>query len=200
MVPAKRIDAAKTRLAPDSHRGDLALAFLDDALRAISACPQITRIIVVTGDEAIAQIARMRGAEIIAEPNPAGLNAAVRAGAEEATGPVIAIAADLPALTPKALACVLELAETCDRALLCDAQGTGTAMLLAAQPEALHPMFGEGSRARHVNDGCTDLGLDVRFAHALAPARRDVDTAVDLADAVRIGVGMSTQDALGISD
>ena len=91
IVPAKRIDAAKTRLAPGPHRGDLALAFLDDALRAISACPQITRLIVVTDDDQLAEIARIRSAEVVPEPTPSGLNAAIRAGADSAAGPVIAI-------------------------------------------------------------------------------------------------------------
>jgi 2-phospho-L-lactate guanylyltransferase len=48
------------------------------------------------------------------------------------------------------------------------------------------PAFGRRSRAQHVHDGAAELSLDV------PRARRDVDTAVDLWDACRLGVGPET--------
>jgi 2-phospho-L-lactate guanylyltransferase len=111
---------------------------------------------------------------------------------------VVALAGDLPCLSPRALEYVLELANAHDRSLLSDAQGSGTAMLLSLNARALDPHFGPKSRSAHVQRGCIDLGLDVD-AHArslLAGARRDVDTPADLWDARRIGVGRHTADVL----
>jgi len=199
IVPAKRRDDAKSRLGAtrSTHaRSDLALAFITDALAAIAACPQIARVIVVTDDDGVADVARRIGAQVVAEPDPGGLNRAITAGAHAATGPVIAIAGDLPALTAAALVRVLDLGDAHPRSFLCDAAGTGTAMLLAHDPAALQPEFGPASRARHATNGFAELGLDPADAALLAGARRDVDTEVDLWDAVRIGVGPSTREAL----
>ncbi len=66
-----------------------------------------------------------------------------------------------------------------------DSAGTGTTMLTALPGVALDPAFGPDSAARH------DL-----IAHRLPAAaglRLDVDTASDLEEAQKLGVGAATR-------
>jgi 2-phospho-L-lactate guanylyltransferase len=202
VIPVKRLDTAKSRLGADDdpRRPELALAFALDVLEACQRTPAIGSIIVVTDDrEVIASVTSSAPDVVICpEPDGGGLNGAIGRGAGLATGAVVALAGDLPCLSPHALEHVLELAEAHDRSLLSDTQGSGTAMLLSHDPAALDPRFGPLSRSAHVQGGCIDLGLDAD-AHArslLAGARRDVDTPADLWDARRIGVGRHTADVL----
>jgi 2-phospho-L-lactate guanylyltransferase len=121
--------------------------------------------------------------------NPALAYAAARARPRGASTPgLAALAADLPALRAEDLTDALRAADaaTATRAFVADAAGTGT-VLLASSPEAgLEPCFGPNSAAAHAASGAQQL------AGAWPSLRRDVDTAADLADAVRLGVGPRT--------
>lgn len=198
VIPVKRLDAAKTRLAgvDDPRRPELALAF---ALDVIDACLEATStgtVIVVTDDQEV--IAGASDVTICPEPEGGGLNAAVRRGAALADGPVVALAGDLPCLTGEALDYLLALASGHERSVLSDAQGSGTAMLFASDARTLDPHFGPESRSAHVHGGCFDLALDApgEIRMLIAGARRDVDTPADLWDARRIGVGTHTRAVL----
>lgn len=199
VIPVKRLDSAKSRLGTieDPRRPELALAFALDVISACLAAASIGPVIVVTDDPEVT--ASAEGVIICPEPPGGGLNQAIRSGLLLATGPAVALAGDLPALTPHALDHVLFLAGRHDRSLLSDTQGSGTAILLALDARAMHPLFGERSRSAHVQDGCVDLALDedAPTRALLAGARRDVDTPADLWDARRIGVGLHTADVLG---
>ncbi|MGI9137023.1 MAG: 2-phospho-L-lactate guanylyltransferase [Candidatus Nanopelagicales bacterium] len=199
VIPVKRLDTAKSRLgsADDPRRPELALAFAQDVISACSKAESVTRVIVVTDDVEV--IASSPGVTICPEPEGGGLNSAIRHGAALAEGPVVALAGDLPCLTPEALTYVLSLAGEHEHSLLSDTQGSGTAMLLSLDARALDPRFGLGSRAAHVEIGCVDLALDTppEIRALLAGARRDVDTPADLCDARRIGVGPCTQAVVG---
>jgi 2-phospho-L-lactate/phosphoenolpyruvate guanylyltransferase len=199
VIPVKRLGSAKSRLggADDPRRPDLALAFALDVISACQSSPSISSVIVVTDDPDV--IASAPAVIICAEPAGGGLNRAILAGAALAHGPVVALAGDLPCLTPSSLEHVLRLAHSHERSLLSDTQGSGTAMLLSHDAAALDPHFGVTSRSAHVERGYVDLALDAPagIRTLLAGARRDVDTPADLWDAVRIGVGASTAEVLG---
>lgn len=202
VIPVKRLDMAKSRLGDtaDPRRPELALAFALDVAWACKQAKSVERVIIVTDDQEVIGAMKLidPAMAICPEPSEGGLNAAVRAGAALATSPVVAVAGDLPALTGAALDAVLTLASEVPRSLLCDAQGSGTAMLCAVDVSQLEPRFGPRSRSAHVADGSTDLGLDLAgpISGLLARARRDVDTPADLWDAVRMGVGTHTAQAL----
>ena len=53
VVPVKRLDVAKSRLAAHGEDGRrrLALAFAQDVVRAAVACPVVRRVLVVTDDD-----------------------------------------------------------------------------------------------------------------------------------------------------
>ncbi|MEY4136154.1 MAG: 2-phospho-L-lactate guanylyltransferase [Actinomycetota bacterium] len=194
VIPVKRLDTAKSRLGPndDPRRPELALAFALDVIDACLSSASVSAVIVVTDDDEV--IARASQATICPEPASGGLNGAIRAGAALVHGPVMALAGDLPAVTPAALDYVTRLAAEHERSLLSDTQGSGTAILLARDAGALDPRFGVGSRAAHVASGGCDLALDSAgpIRALLAGARRDVDTPADLWDALRLGVGAHT--------
>jgi len=203
VVPVKALGQAKSRLLPagDAARGELAMAFLCDVLAALGSARDLTEILVVSTDDAVRGPASAAGARFVLEDRPAGLNPAATAGLRQAgAGQAVAvIAADLPCLDAPAVDAVLERAQEHDRSFVCDAAGTGTTMLMAAQPARCVPMFGARSRARHARAGFVELEVPSMDeigpgtpADAFRRARRDVDTAVDLWDAIRIGVGAAT--------
>jgi len=194
VVPVKRPSIAKTRLtgAGTATRRELATAFAADTLAAVAGCAAITSMVVVTDDEETSATARSLGALAVPDTPDAGLNPALRHGAEVARSvrhdcAVAALSSDLPALRPSELAAALQACARYPRAFVCDAVGTGTTLLSAAPDHGLVPRFGPRSRARHRADGAveiTDAGL--------ASLRRDVDTWADLWDAQRLGVGPAT--------
>lgn len=190
VVPVKRLGDAKSRLGV-ANRDRLALAFARDVVESAASCPSVQRVIVVTDDIDVEQALRGSGAEVVADP-AAGLNAAVRAGALAAPegSPVGALLGDLPSIRPEELSEALRDAAQHDRAFVSDAAGTGTTLLTARPGVDLDPRFGPRSHAAHAASGAVDITRP-----GLRGLLRDVDTEVDLWDALRIGVGPATAEA-----
>ena len=74
---------------------------------------------------------------------------------------------------------------------VCDNAGTGTTALLSPAGQDCDPQFGRRSRAAHRFAGIHEL-LEV----PLTTVRRDIDTAADLWDAQRLGLGAHSQAVL----
>lgn len=194
-------------------RPDLARAVARDTLEQICRALPPAQVTVVTSDPAATQVARDLGARVVIDPGE-GLNDAVRAGlrgagsvvaGKAAEGTVLAgkavegataagasgsrtgwavLLGDLPALEPGELRAALAACAAYPAAVVPDADGTGT-VLLVTTGNPPHPQFGPGSAARHGRTA-TRLELD------LPGLRRDVDTASDLAAALQLGVGRHT--------
>jgi 2-phospho-L-lactate guanylyltransferase len=97
------------------------------------------------------------------------------------------LTADLPALRPAELEAALRVAASVPgRAFVPDAPGTGTTLLAAPPGVSLDPRFGPESAARHLASRARRLEGD------WPSLRRDVDTAADLAEAERLGLGPHT--------
>ena len=194
VVPLKRLERAKTRLAvAGARRAQLALAMGSDTVAAALAVGAVGGLLVVTDDPVVEARARSLGAAVLASAE--GLNEALAQGALEAGRRwpglrVAALAADLPSLRPGELAAALAGAEEAGRSCVGDSARFGTTLLAAARGGALDPAFGEASFARHVAGGATPL------TGGWPGLRLDVDTADDLAAAVRLGVGPHTAEAL----
>jgi len=202
IVPVKRLELAKSRLRgtlPGVDHDALVVAMAMDTLAAALASPAVSRALVVSGDPDIAAAAVGIGAEVIADVPDAGLNPAlayaaahVRRRSVTATPPgVVALTGDLPALRTDELTAALHAASAIRRSFVTDTAGTGTVLLAAPPGLQLEPSFGGASAATHAASGAVDLGL------AWPTLRRDVDTAADLAAAVRLGVGPRTAAAAG---
>jgi 2-phospho-L-lactate guanylyltransferase len=136
---------------------------------------------------------------VVPDEPRAGLSAALAHGAQIATerwpsDGVVAVAADIPTLTPSALdalfdalAAIPTADRPADRFVVADAAGVGTA-LLAAQPQvSLTPAYEGGSLAAHLAGGAYDA-----TPFAAATLRCDVDTADDLRAALALGAGEAT--------
>jgi 2-phospho-L-lactate guanylyltransferase len=190
VVPVKRLEVAKSRIALGAaDRADLALAMATDTVAAAVACALVSRVVVVTDDARA--IAALGGPDvtIVADEPDAGLNPALRHGATAADGPrIVAVSADLPALTATDLATVLVAASRHSSGVVADQTGTGTTVLTAATAATFTPAFGAASFAAHRRAGSVDL-----TAIAAPSVRRDVDTVEELRIALGLGVGDATQ-------
>lgn len=188
VLPVKQLGAAKSRLeVPDPDvRAELALAFALDTLAAVRASPLVAAVVVVSGEPRLREVA---GPGLVDDPG-GGLVPALLAGlAAAGAGPVGLLLADLPGLRPAELDAALAAAGEHARAMVADADGTGTTLLTALRAADLDPRFGPGSRAAHEAAGHVVLDAGPGL-------RRDVDTTADLAAVVRLGVGPSTAAAL----
>lgn len=215
LIPVKRLEIAKTRLRgilSDSEHDRLVVAMAMDVAAAALASPVAGRVVVVTADSLVAKEAAGLGAQVISDVPDAGLNPALAYAAHQVRPPgvaaylpgVAALAADLPALRPEELTSALRAAETvarsslpadadrsgAGRAFVADAAGTGTVLLAALPGMRLEPCFGAGSASAHVASGAVAVAGD------WPGLRRDVDTPADLAEAIALGVGRRTAEAL----
>ena len=202
VVPFKRLSLAKSRIAlPAPDRAVLALAMARDTLAAVMASAGVASVTVVTDAEEYADTARGFGAAVL--PDPGDLNLGLRQAAVGADR-VVAILADLPALTPAGIAALLDSAESHivdgEPCFVADASGTGTTAYLAPRG-SFAPSFGPGSAARHREQGAvelpgrrsSELGESSR---AWAGLRHDVDDLPSVVAAGRLGVGVHTRAAL----
>jgi 2-phospho-L-lactate guanylyltransferase len=162
-----------------------------DVLAAAQACPAVGEVVLVADQEGIDAV-RAAGPFTGRLDLDAGegLNAAIRAGAADASGPVAALLADVPCATPRSLDVALAACNT-DAVIVSDAEGIGTTLLAARQVSDFHPHFGVRSRAAHVAAGAREIRDPA--PGALAGLRRDVDSEVDLWDARRLGLGAFTR-------
>jgi 2-phospho-L-lactate guanylyltransferase len=193
IVPVKPLHRAKRRLAAHLSapaRQRLVLAMLEDVLAALLASGAIDRVLVVSPDLRVAELAAAKGAMVLAEERIEGLNAAVRKGLREARARGAARALVLPGDVP--LATAGEIARVLGAAppppsvsIVPSADGQGTNALLLAPADAIAPAFGRGSCRRHVAralaQGCA---IEVLRLPGLAS---DIDAPVDLARLLAAG-------------
>jgi len=195
LVPVKAPAIGKTRLrVPEHVRPGLATAFALDTLRAARETLAVTDVVVVTSDPGF--VMRCAELEITTVPDGEGLNAslvgaaaAVRTRWPEAIP--VALVADLPCLRSEDLAEALTQIAGVGAWFAADEDGTGTTMY-AAPYGAFEPQFGTGSRVAHLRAGAIEIVGD------LPSLRRDVDDEAGLAEALRLGAGPSTRDAVAL--
>jgi 2-phospho-L-lactate/phosphoenolpyruvate guanylyltransferase len=185
VIPVKPAAIGKSRLEAGIDREALARAI---ALDTIAAAARVARVVVVTDDDVVAEASRGVGADVVPEGAGRGLDAAVATGVAAAgDGLRAALLGDLPALRSAELAAALEAAASVDRAVVADAEGTGSTLVTARGGIAWTSAFGEGSFVRHAALGC--IPLELADASTL---RRDVDTAEQLDAAAGLGLGPRT--------
>jgi len=193
IVPVKRLEVAKTRLAVDVEaRADLAIAMAYDTVSVALTCEEVAEVVVVTDDERANRMLAGVGARVIPDVPDAGLNAALHHGAASASARwLAAVSSDLPALRPDDLARVLRAAAGHRQAVVADIQGAGTTVYTATELAEFVPSYGAESHSAHLRNGAIDL-----TSVASESVRRDVDTLEALRGAVALGVGPATEKAL----
>ncbi|MEU7901895.1 2-phospho-L-lactate guanylyltransferase [Actinoplanes sp. NPDC049118] len=191
VIPVKRLSAAKSRLRGavlDARHEDLALAMVRDTVAAVTSCALVAEVLVVTDDPAATAAVAALGARAVPDRPGAGLNAALRFGADLVAGLSrrrAVLTGDLPALRADELGEALAAAGA-GRSFVADAAGTGTVLLTADAGVPLEPRFGVGSAESHA----------ASHARALSGSwpglRQDVDTADDLRTVLALGAGEHT--------
>ncbi len=191
IVPAKRLKHAKSRLG----REDLALPFITDVITALSNSELVASVTVISADPTICELARDSNCRVIVESQSDGLLPAIYLGIASLEPPdqrsILVVLGDLPCLLPAQVDTFLNRGAEYESAFVPDAEGIGSTMWMRTRSTAPMPHFGPRSRAMHRESGAIEI-LDKE----LIGARRDVDTAVNLWDAIRIGVGAATRNAL----
>lgn len=191
IIPVKSLGAAKSRLrgaVADARHQDLALAMVRDTVAAVRACAAVGDVLVVTDDPAATAAVAALGARAVPDRPAAGLNAAMRYGADLVVGLAhrrAVLTGDLPALRPAELGAALAAAGP-GRSFVADAAGTGTVLLTADVGIALDPRFGVGSAAAHA------ASLARPVTGTWPGLRQDVDTAGDLRTVLALGAGEHT--------
>jgi 2-phospho-L-lactate guanylyltransferase len=199
ILPVKDLASAKSRLSETwPARDQIALAFVRDALRALTESGSIEEVLVATSDPRVTEVALDCHASVVDDSHHAGINEAVAWAARQRPTAValLVVVSDLPALSPGAVDTVLRLAEIHASSFLPDASGTGTTMWCTTDPSHVNTHFGAGSALAHARSGATDLSIGQEHSDALARARRDVDTTEDLEAALALGVGPATAAAV----
>ncbi|MFN3929551.1 MAG: 2-phospho-L-lactate guanylyltransferase [Thermoflexus sp.] len=185
LIPVKRLERAKSRLAPRlSRRARMRLAWLltRRTLRVVARVPEV-RVLVVSADPQVLALARSMGMDVYFdewEDLNRALTAARRYAVRHGAEAIGVLPIDLPNLTPEAIRALLQ-ADFPDRGLVLvpDRQGQGTNALLLRPPEALPFQFGPGS-LKAFQDQADARGLPVRlFRHEALIF--DLDTEADWA-------------------
>jgi len=187
VVPVKRLDEAKGRLsallAPDERRR-LALAMLEDVLRALQAVPRVDLVAVVSPDAGALDRASALGAEPLLErPLVRGVNQALAqaaaALADQGASALLVLAADIPTALPADIEALLDALPSRGIAI-CPTEDRGTGALALRPPDVIPLRYGRHSSVFHKREAVA-RGLPARVLHAASLAR-DVDEPSDLSE------------------
>jgi 2-phospho-L-lactate guanylyltransferase len=196
LVPVKPPAFGKSRLAGlgDDVRRRLAEAFAVDTVAACVGADSVAAVLAVTDDATFSTSLGALGAQTIPDGVAGDLNGSLRQAAAEARRRwpklvPLAVCADLPALRSADLDELLADVATSEPCFVADAYGVGTTVYVASYA-AFDPRFGPRSREAHLDAGAIEL------ANAAPSVRRDVDDLDDLRDAIGLGVGRRTSDAV----
>lgn len=153
VLPVKSLDEAKSRLDPvlrPMERAALALAMLEDVLDATLGVPTWESW-VISPDEAVLEVASVRGATPILEERPTLAGAIAQAEEQAADRGASALAVllpDIPLVTAEALTTALHTLGPVVIAPSADESGTN--LLVRRPPTAIRAMFGRDSYRHHL--------------------------------------------------
>ena len=205
LIPVKSLYRSKIRLAhllTAEQRAQLIYGLLQQELAILSKIPDISEILVISGDSAVRSLARQYGALVEEEPEPQGLNAAVKRGmtiaaANGASGALI-LPVDLPFVTATEVTMIVNAGlgkrtadlETDDALLWSGGKGNGRILAISADEDGagtnalfLDPRmeftfhYGPGSFQLHIQEAeRRGLGVHIVSAPGL---QFDLDTEKD---------------------
>ena len=184
LVPLKRLDLAKSRLAEvlaPAERARLMRALLDRTLREAAAASSLYRLVLVSSDDRSAEIAAAHGIDWF---DDRGLpwNEALAAATREAvrSEDVLMLSADLPLVTSEDVEALVAAAPARGVAIA-RARDAGTNAVLLRPAGAILTCFGDrGSAAKH-SRLAADAGLAAVVVDRPGLAT-DLDSPEDLAE------------------
>lgn len=190
IVPVRGTANSKTRLNLSGFDSSmLAAAFGLDVVQAAASATLIRQVVVTTASPYLAAAVADRGAVGVLDDAPGHLNEVVlrtvdRVRTAQPLANIAVLVGDVAMVTPGELDQSLSMAAGHSRAFVADHAGVGTVMLTARKGYSHRPRFGSASRAAHLTAGYCELELDRNMR-----IRHDIDTAGDLASALKRGVG-----------
>ena len=190
VIPIKQLEDAKQRLSGllnPNERKLLFQAMVDDVLTAVEACTYIDNIVVVTNDQAVAELARGFGAEIRPEPEPPGLIEAVtetgKQLAAEGVECMLFLPGDVPLVTPEELEVVLEgfgMSGQPEFMIVPASDLGGSNCVACSPPDCMSFGFGLDSFRKHLALA-RDRGIDPQVTK-LPGIGLDIDTPSDISE------------------
>lgn len=198
VVPVRSFEGAKSRLGAvldAEERRELVTRLLRRTVDAALATTGVTEVIVVSPDPEVLELATRAGARALLQQSR-GLNPAIQEARDAAAlaGRLLVLPADIPGVSPAALAALLEAGDVAGMpgvVLAPDRHGRGTNALLLEPPDVIDPAFGGDSRAAHA---WLASSADAAFVEVPGVLALDVDTPDDLLlaeaqtpEAIRVG-------------
>ena len=190
VIPIKQLEDAKQRLSGllnSNERKLLFQAMVNDVLTAVEACTYIDNIVVVTNDQAVAELARGFGAEIRPEPEPPGLIEAVtetgKQLAAEGVECMLFLPGDVPLVTPEELEVVLEgfgMSGKPEFMIVPASDLGGSNCVACSPPDCMSFGFGIDSFRKHLALA-RDRGIDPQVTK-LPGIGLDIDTPSDISE------------------
>jgi 2-phospho-L-lactate guanylyltransferase len=185
LVPAKALDRAKGRLAAlltEDERRQLALAMLEDVVKALQAVPEIDSVAVISPDAEVLDAARALAAEAIEEPaSVRGLNQALAHGLSVMSSrpdALLVLLADVPTLKPADVKDVLDALPPDRGVVIAPSSAKGTSALALRPPDIIPFRFGEQSFQNHKREAAArKIEHTIVRNEALA---NDIDEPADL--------------------
>lgn len=162
LVPLKRLDRAKHRLAPllsAEERGRLSLAMVADVLAALAGVEDIGRILLVSSEPEAGSLLPRGDIDVFYSAQSEGMNRELEQAAAHASSRgaqrVLIVHGDLPYLTAQAMRKFLAAAPPDGMQAAACKRGTGTNILLSPLPLRIPLVFGRHSlrRFRQLADG-----------------------------------------------
>jgi len=159
LVPVKALAQGKSRLSvclsPEARHA-LSRAMVTDVVTSARRAARVDRVVVVSSDSSLLQLARQLGVEAVDEGYPRGLNGAVAVGTEfclqlGATA-VLVLLADLPLVTANDIELLFRQTNGEPQVIVVPCkEGEGTNALLRVPPEVVPTRFGGPSLEAHQN-------------------------------------------------
>ncbi|MFQ5473983.1 MAG: 2-phospho-L-lactate guanylyltransferase, partial [Dehalococcoidia bacterium] len=140
-------------LLSEDERRQLALAMLEDIVRALQAVPRIDSISIVSPDAEVLGKARELGANAIEEPpSVRGINQALSHGAKtisDDAATLLVILADVPAIAPAEIEAIIDALPSGKGLVICPSAARGTSALALRPPGTIPFRFGPNSFSAH---------------------------------------------------
>jgi 2-phospho-L-lactate guanylyltransferase len=193
VVLVKDFDLAKQRLRPALDPGQRRELARENARLALAAARAGDHVLAVCGSQEAAELARLAGAEVLLEANPAGQNPAARLGIGHATAngarSVLLLSSDLPLVTRRTIATMLSAGRRLGSPGVLAAPATGrggTNALYLSPPDVIDLHFGDDSLGKFERDAAS---RGVPFGLHEAPRLAlDLDEPPDLDELRRLAV------------
>lgn len=184
IIPVKGLFESKSRLSPllaPSDKSRVIVALLEDVLSAVEESAVFSRVLVVSPDRNVEQVARQYDGLFLHQEGQ-GLNAGVRQSTlfavTEKASSVAVILADIPLLEPRDLKELYSLGDAVPRVVLSPSLKAGTNVMVRDPPNAIGPSYGRWSFSTHFR-AAQKIGATV-YSFSNPRLSFDVDTPEDL--------------------